>query len=222
MGATKPYFENCSDISVPLYANAVFPHQLTQWSELMPGNTNVIHITTDCVYDGIIGRYDEYAPHSAQDMYGKSKSLGEPENCMVIRTSIIGPEFGGKTRHFLSWVKSLDGKDQESYGYNNHLWNGLTTLELAYAISDIVCNYIYDIGTYHLYSSDITKYEMVRGIADVYNLDINLKKVNASQDVDRRLRTSKELNSVISPVSFESMLEELKEWEELEYERLTF
>ena len=57
LGATKPMF-NVSDISIPLYVNAIFPHQLTTWASLLPNQPRVIHITTDCVYDGKIGKYD--------------------------------------------------------------------------------------------------------------------------------------------------------------------
>jgi len=214
MGATKPYFNNCSDLSIPIYANALFPHQLAQWAELVPNKPKVIHITTDCVYDGSLGRYDEEDPHSPSDYYGKSKSLGEPPNCMVLRTSIIGPEFGGHTKHFLSWVKSMDGK--KANGYRNHLWNGLTTLELSYVILEIIMGDLYEEELYHLFSSDVTKYEMVKKVAEVYGLDIELTQVDASIAVDRRLRTLMGLNDLVTPHTFEEMLKELKDWEDNE------
>ena len=212
MGATKPYFDACSDLTVPIYANAIFPHQLAKWAELM--HTNVIHITTDCVYDGCIGRYDERAPHSPQDLYGKSKSLGEPDNCMVIRTSIIGPEARGRSKHFLSWVKSQNGK--ATNGYSNHLWNGVTTLELAYIIADVICSYYYEEEVFHIFSNDISKYDMVSQIAEAYGLNIELTKVKAKQDCDRRLRTIKKLNDLTSPKPFMEMIQELKEFEDVE------
>ena len=212
MGATKPYFTDAPDLTIPLYANAIFPHQLAKWAELM--HTNVIHITTDCVYDGHIGRYDERAPHSAQDMYGKSKSLGEPDNCMVIRTSIIGPEVGGRSKHFLSWIKGLDGKSAS--GYINHFWNGVTTLELAYIIADVICSYYYDEELFHIFSNDISKCDMISQIAGVYGLNIDLAQVEAKHSCDRRLRTIKPLNELTSPKSFIEMIQELKEFEDIE------
>jgi dTDP-4-dehydrorhamnose reductase len=109
MGATKPYFNNCTDLSIPIYTNALFPHQLALWAELVPNGPKVIHITTDCVYNGIVGEYNEYSTHGAKDKYGRSKSLGEPKNCMNLRTSIIGPELDGQSKHFLSWIKSRHG-----------------------------------------------------------------------------------------------------------------
>jgi len=212
-GATKPYFDKASDLTIPLFINAIFPHQLAKWAELMP-DTRVIHITTDCVYDGIIGRYNENAPHSAQDLYGKSKSIGEPKNCMVLRTSIIGPEIEGRARHFLSWIKSQDG--QSTKGFTNHMWNGVTTLELSYIISEIICGYFYDEGTQHIFSDDVSKYEMVSVIKDEYGLDIDLQPHETKYPVDRRLRTVKELNELFVPHTFREMIRELKEWEDVE------
>jgi dTDP-4-dehydrorhamnose reductase len=216
MGATKPYFDKCSDLSIPIYANGLFPHQLAQWAELMPGNTKVIHITTDCVYDGATGSYDEEDAHSPSDYYGKSKSMGEPNNCMVLRTSIIGPESEGSAKHFLSWVKSLHFKEEESRGFTNHYWNGLTTLELAYGIADIVCGELYEAELFHLFSTDISKYEMVRTIGNIYNLSINLVQ-HETETVDRRLRTVKGLNSLLGISPFENMIKEMNEWENNEH-----
>lgn len=211
MGATKPYF-NTSDLSIPIYANGLFPHQLAQWAELRGGG-KVIHITTDCVFDGKEGCYNELDPHSPPDFYGKSKSMGEPRNCMVLRTSIVGPEFGKNSKHFLSWVKSLDGNEEEVKGFTNHWWNGITTLELAYAISDVIYGNLYEPDLFHLFSSDITKYDMVRVIAHHYNLDIKIKPHEAGVSVDRRLRTVKGLNDVVNPNPFSEMIQELVDWE---------
>jgi len=214
MGATKPYFDNCSDLSIPIYVNALFPHQLAKWAELMPHKPNVLHITTDCVYDGYIGRYDERASHSSEDLYGKSKSLGEPDNCMVLRTSIIGPETEGRSRHFLSWIKNQDGKSCN--GYTNHWWNGVTTLELAYVISDIICTDHYEKGTFHIFSNDISKHDMIQQIAEVYNLDIDLTPTKTKIECDRRLRTVKKLNDFTNQKPFKEMIQELKKFEDIE------
>jgi dTDP-4-dehydrorhamnose reductase len=205
LGATKPMFDKATDLSTPLYVNAIFPHQLAQWGEL--SKTKVIHVTTDCVYDGCIGRYDERAPSSALDHYGKSKSLGEPDNCMVIRTSIIGPEFGDRKRHFLSWVKSM--ANQSTKGFTNHLWNGITTLEFARILSDIISFDMYEGGTHHVYSTDITKHEMVKVISEVYGLDIQLEEHKTKYSCDRRLRTINSFNWSVAPKPYDEMIKDM-------------
>ena len=74
----------------------------------------MLHITTDCVFSGQGGKYNEDAKHDEMDVYGRTKSLGEPENCSVLRTSIIGEEFNRKSRCLLEWVKSSKDKKEKS------------------------------------------------------------------------------------------------------------
>lgn len=210
IGAIKPVFDNPLKISDAIYTNAVFPRQLATWGELT--DTKIIHITTDCVYDGWIGPYKESHPHSAHDTYGMSKSLGEPDNCMVLRTSIIGPEVFGRSRSLMSWIKSQNGK--EIKGFTNHIWNGVTTLELSRIIFDIIYEELYDTDLYHIFADDITKCEMVKEIIKQYRLNIKVEEFeHPAGKVDRTLRTERELNDLVIPQDFTGMIEELVEHE---------
>ena len=209
IGAIKPTFQSTPDHTIPVYTNAVFPHQLATWGELT--STHIIHITTDCVYSGNRGKYIEDDPHDALDNYGKSKSLGEPEHAMVLRTSIFGPEQGGRKRSFLEWIKSQDGKTIN--GYSNHYWNGLTTLELANCLFDIVDADIWTKGLFHVFSEDITKYDMVKTIVEAYGLDIVVDEHETPTCIDRTLRTAKELNEYLQPACFSNMIYDLVEFE---------
>lgn len=209
IGAIKPVFNEAKDLSVPIYTNAVFPHQLATWGELT--NTNIIHITTDCVFSGHLGRYTEKSLHDALDEYGKSKSLGEPANAMVLRTSIFGPEQGGRKRSLLSWVKGQNGQTID--GYTNHYWNGLTTLELANCLLDIVDADLYTKGLFHVFSEDVTKYDIVKTIARAYDLDITINEFETDKCVDRTLRTVEDLNDYLQPSAFSNMVYDLVEFE---------
>jgi dTDP-4-dehydrorhamnose reductase len=209
IGAIKPTFSQATDLSVPIYTNAVFPHQLATWGELT--NTKIIHITTDCVFSGHKGQYTEIDPHDALDVYGKSKSLGEPENAMVIRTSIFGPEFGGRKRSFLEWVKGQ--RDKSVSGFTNHYWNGLTTLELANSLLDIVASDVWTKGLFHVFSEDVSKYDMVTQIAEAYNLNIEVNPHDTDFCIDRTLRTEKDLNDFLQPAAFSNMLYDLVDFE---------
>ena len=93
---------NINDLDFIL-TNAVFPHILANYCEAR--GAKMIHPSTDCVYSGLKGWYSEEDLHDAIDVYGKSKSLGEPKNCTVIRTSIIGEELRNKSS-FIEWVKA--------------------------------------------------------------------------------------------------------------------
>jgi len=209
IGAIKPMFANPIDVPNAIYTNAIFPRQLSTWGTLT--NTRVIHITTDCVYDGWRGEYKEGDAHNALDSYGKSKSLGEPDDCMVLRTSIIGPEFGGRTRSLLEWLKSQCGK--EINGFTNHVWNGVTTLELGRIIFDIIFDDLYEPSLFHVFSSDVTKFELVSEIIEQYGFDIKVNGHETDVSINRSLRTEMGLNDLVIPQDFEGMIQEMAEYE---------
>lgn len=153
-----------------IIVNALFPHLLADVCEV--NNVNFIHISTDCVFSGMKGHYSEDDLHDCTDTYGKTKSLGEPQNATVIRTSIIGEE-KNTAYSLLSWVLS----QKEIKGYVNHLWNGMTCLQLAKEIEQIIKHELYWLGVCHFFTiPEITKYDLCQVIADVYKLDIKIEK----------------------------------------------
>jgi dTDP-4-dehydrorhamnose reductase len=156
--------------------NTLFPHKLNEISK--KNSYKFIHITTDCVYDGSKGNYSVNDVHSAKDIYGISKSLGEPEEATIIRTSIIGEELNGK-KSLIEWVKSQ--KNGKINGYANHYWNGVTCFELAKYIKNILDNNTFWNGLKHICSPNIvTKYELCCYINEIYELNINIEKYEDS------------------------------------------
>lgn len=163
--------------------NTLFPHKLQEIAEKK--NSKLIHITTDCVFNGSKGLYDENDIHDEKNIYGVSKSLGEPENSTIIRTSIIGHEENHK-KSLLEWI--ISNKDGEINGYDNHLWNGVTCLTLANIIKDMIEKNIYWKGVRHIYSPDIvSKYELCQYVNEIYHLNIIINKINDKSDIDKSL-----------------------------------
>jgi dTDP-4-dehydrorhamnose reductase len=144
----------------------------------------MIHITTDCVFDGKLGKYNELSIHTETNDYGTSKSLGELCDATIIRTSIIGDEINNK-RSLLEWVKS--NKNGEINGYVNHYWNGVTCLELAKIILEVIDKKLYWEGVRNIFSPiSVSKYELVNIINNVYKLDIKINKFE-TEIVDKTL-----------------------------------
>ncbi len=167
--------------------NSLFPQVLAKFKNLM--KCEVIHITTDCVFSGSKGGYIETDVHDCIDDYGKSKSLGENPDLTIIRTSIIGEEKQNK-KSLLEWV--ISNKDKNIDGYENHLWNGVTCLELSKLITDIINTKLYWIGVRHIFSPNtVSKFELVYMINYVYNLDITITKKNTNNNCFRNLSTNK-------------------------------
>lgn len=191
IGIIKPYMNDNPLNAIKI--NSLFPRNLANWCKT--NNTKLIHITTDCVFSGQTGRYDESSLHDCIDEYGKSKSLGEPTDCMTIRTSIIGEEIHSNSS-LIEWVKSQKGKTIK--GFTNHFWNGVTTSQYGKICSQIITKNLYQEGLFHVHSDDLSKYELVSIINDVYDLGITIEPYSTSNSCDRTLRTNKELNSVLS------------------------
>lgn len=115
--------------------NAYFPHFLKKLCDRT--GTKLIHISTDCVFSGKKGNYKETDFRDADDVYGRSKALGEIVNDkdLTIRTSIIGPELKVNGEGLFHWFMHQSGTVN---GFKTALWGGVTTLELAKAVDAAV------------------------------------------------------------------------------------
>lgn len=176
--------------------NSLFPHFLSTL------NCNVIHITTDCVFSGKDGSYTEDSLHDCLDDYGKSKSLGENPNLTIIRTSIIGEELQNK-KSLIEWVKT--NHNTTINGYLNHFWNGVTCLELAKHIGDIIKTGLYWKGVRHYFSPDtVSKYQLVSYINEIYELNNEVIPI-MSEYCDRSLKTK--FNNPVTKTIKEQIIE---------------
>jgi len=202
IGVIKPFIEK--NIPRSIQTNSMFPRILAEHCKAI--NCKLIHITTDCVFSGADGNYTEDSLHDCTDSYGKTKSLGEPINCMTIRTSIIGEELH-KNVSLISWVNSQKGK--EVNGFSNHLWNGITTKQYAKICSQIIDQALYQEGIYHVFSNSVNKYELLCLLNERFNLDLKINKTVADSDINRTLSTVKELNSFLSIPSIEEQIKEI-------------
>ena len=183
--------------------NAVFPHLLQKMCEEV--GCNFIHVTTDCVFDGLRGSYSELDRHDAIDMYGITKSLGEPEGATVIRTSIIGEEFKN-FYSLLEWVKT--NRDKEVRGYTNHIWNGITCLQFAKVCRYIIKNNLYWQGVKHLTAPNtISKFNLVKLISNVYDLNVKVVPYETEIKCDRSLISVRSDVYFVTPELEEQLLE---------------
>ena len=198
IGVIKPFInENNQDsIKNAIKINSLFPHDLITKS----AKTKVFQIATDCVFDGKKGNYLEFDSHDAEDVYGKSKSLGEinAKNFINIRCSIIGPELSGH-KSLLDWFKFLPFKSK-AFGFKNHNWNGITTYAFGKVICGIIKKKLNIPNVIHLVPKDhVNKFQLL-SIFKKYLLrkDINLRSKNSNLKINRTIETSdKNLNKKI-------------------------
>ena len=189
IGAIKPLIKESDPKSVinAQTINSFLPLNIAKSANEF--NFKYLQIGTDCVFNGEKGGYNEESNTDAIDVYGKTKIAGEitVKNKTVIRSSIIGPEYG-TGRSLLNWFYH-EQSDAVS-GFNNHLWNGVTTLNFANVINGIIENN-YDVGLIqHLIPSDVvTKYELLHLFAKYFKKDIGINKSEADTVINRTLTT---------------------------------
>jgi len=189
IGRIKPTIDEDDSESVyqAKQINSNLPKQIEKLSEA--GRFKIIQIGTDCVFSGKKGLYTINDGYDASDIYGRTKSDGEIDSGkkMLIRTSIVGPEVK-PGQSLLNWFLELD-KDSEVDGFENHKWNGITTLAFAKIVKGIILNNIYTPKIIHLTPKDlVSKYELLSMFSSSFKReDIVINPTNAHLVIDRTL-----------------------------------
>jgi len=154
--------------------NSLLPHQLHRWCA--ENNSRLIHISTDCVFDGVRGQYRETDDSNARDVYGKSKFLGETDDrepaAVTLRTSIIGRELGAG-HGLVEWFLAQQGKSVK--GFRRAIFTGFTTHELANVITRVIRHNPTLRGLYQVASPPIDKFELLGLLRDAFGLQVDIQ-----------------------------------------------
>ena len=192
VGLTKTHIDEADPSSVEraVRLNILFPISLAQAAG--KSGVRIIQVATDCVFSGKQGHYTESSSHDADDVYGKSKSIGEvrSENVLHLRCSLVGPEIVGRSSLFFEWIRGLEyGAIVD--GFVDHIWNGLTSQAFGAIVSGIVESGTFFSGVQHLVPADsLTKFELVNIELDLLGrTDVVVSKTITGNKVDRTLET---------------------------------
>ena len=163
------------EVNEPLLAigvNSMFPHKLAQLAE--KNKFRVVHFSTDCVFNGQLGNYNEESVTTGEDPYGQTKALGEIRypHTLTIRSSFIGRELAGRTE-LLEWLISQDGKTIK--GFTKAMYSGVSTHVMSRVVLDIIENHP-EISHLHQLSTaePISKYDLLCLARDAFKLDIEI------------------------------------------------
>lgn len=166
----------------------------------------LITLSTDCVFTGEKGNYTEDDFPDARDLYGISKLLGEinNNNCLTIRTSIIGRELDS-AHGLVEWFLSNRGKTIK--GYLNAIYSGFPTIILAEILSGIIADSPRLQGIYHVSSDTINKFELLGLLNKYYKANAVIEPFE-DFIVDRSLDSSVFRQATgFSPLTWEQMIE---------------
>ena len=111
-----------------VFSNSYLPHYLSEITSKT--HTQIIHMSTDCVFSGKKGQYTENDFPDGNTFYDKSKALGElnEEKNLTLRNSIVGPDLNPNGIGLLNWFLQ---QKTDINGFVKAIWTGQTTLQLA-------------------------------------------------------------------------------------------
>lgn len=185
----------------------------------------LIYISTDYVFGGEKGLYNEEDLPNPVDFYGLTKLEGEKnskrvsENCAVLRTSVLYGRHPWK-QDFATWVINKLKQNQEISVVNDHfntptLAENLSCIALEVATSDLK-------GIFHTSGCErISRYDFAKRIAQAFKLDSSfikpismkeLKAWTAKRPRDSSLDTTKIQKQLrTKPLNINEGLSKLKE-----------
>jgi dTDP-4-dehydrorhamnose reductase len=207
-----------SDPVVAIAINSLFPHQLAAACDRR--TVRLIHISTDCVFSGRLqppARYVEQDDPDAQDLYGRSKLLGEVTDttALTLRTSIIGTELE-RSSGLLAWLQSQAGKQIQ--GYRNSIFSGLTTHALVRLLAHVITHAPDLRGLYHLSAEPITKLDLVSHLNDQLGLGCSVQPVDGPT-INRALDSQRFHNDTgLEVPDWTTMVAELGVTEEMQFQ----
>ena len=187
--------------------NSYLPHFLEK--ETKNTQCKIIHISTDCVFSGVKGGYNELDFKDGVGFYSQSKALGEVINNkdLTIRTSIIGPELNSSGIGLLHWF--LNQKNDIS-GYSGAYWSGVTTLELAKFIHIVITSNTDLNGIFHLTNNlKIDKYSLLKLFQNIFKLNTFKVHSNDKYQIDKSLINTYNKN-VFAVSDYETMIHEMR------------
>ncbi len=208
IGATKHKKEGNSPLNA-IELNSLLPHRLAQVCTL--AKARFIHISTDCVFSGKVGFYSESSFADADDVYGRSKALGEVTygGALTLRTSTIGHELQSNYG-LLNWFLS---QESSCKGFSKAIFSGLPTVVFAQIIRDVVLKNTQLTGLYHVAAEPINKYDLLQLIAKIYKKEINIE-CDDNFIIDRSLDASKFNQATgYNPPTWQNLIETMHQYQ---------
>ena len=190
-----------------VYLNSYLPHYLAKLTE--GTDTQVIHMSTDCVFSGERGEYTEEDMRDGKTFYDRSKALGELEDDknLTLRNSIVGPDIKKGGIGLMNWFMQQHGTVN---GYTKAIWTGQTTLQLAKTMEIAAKEKVH--GLYNMVpDNSISKFDLL----GLFNQYLRKDKVNiipvSNVIADKSLKRTRWDFAYKIP-DYEKMIAELAEW----------
>jgi dTDP-4-dehydrorhamnose reductase len=190
-----------------VFLNSYLPHFLAEMTD--GTRTQIIQLSTDCVFSGKTGNYTEDSLRDGVTFYDRSKALGElvDDKNITLRNSIVGPDIDSEGIGLLNWFMKQTGEIQ---GYTDALWTGMTTHQLAKIVENAAAQRAY--GLYHMVPDhNISKYELLKLFNHFMRNDSVKIRPDSGFTADRTLiRTHFDFAEIVP--DYETMVRDLAGW----------
>lgn len=189
-----------------LEINALLPHRLAAMCRA--AGARLVHMSTDCVFSGRRGGYTEEDASDAEDLYGRTKFLGEVRepHCVTLRTSIIGLELSRKGG-LIEWFLAQEG---EIRGFTRAIYTGLTTAEMSRVIERVLLGHPDLSGVWQVASEPINKHDLLTRLKEILARDDISIVADGRVEIDRSLSgTAFEESTGYHAPTWDAMLQEL-------------
>jgi dTDP-4-dehydrorhamnose reductase len=205
IGILNQFAEQNKELAV--FLNAYFPHLLVSITNNT--ETQVIHMSTDCVFSGKQGSYSENDLKDGESFYDRSKALGEIDDNknITLRNSIVGPDINPDGIGLFNWFMKQNGT---VYGFTRVLWTGLTTLQLAKVMEAAAKKKAS--GLYNMvYKDAISKYDLLNLFNHYFRDDKLIILPSENFVIDKSLKRTNFNFEFIIP-DYNTMISELSDW----------
>ena len=161
------------------------------------------------MFSGKNGPYREDSFRDGNAVYDRTKALGEVANGddLTIRTSIIGPELLPSGTGLFNWFMK---QAKVVTGYQNVLWSGVTTTQIADFIAYVIGTQAALRGIVHYATpSGISKFELLKVLNHVFERGKEIRPVEEPR-ADKRLNVRDDMSCV--PPTYIAQIASLKAW----------
>jgi dTDP-4-dehydrorhamnose reductase len=149
----------------------------------------MIHISTDAVFDGVTGDYDEASPTNPLSVYAQTKLAGEQAvgernpDAVIARVVFFGWSMPGNRSLAEFFLNNLRAGNPVK-GFTDTLFSPLYTEDLAEILLEMVTAGLS--GIYHVVSPEhLSKYEFGLRIAKRFGFDVGLIEPIRMQEISR-------------------------------------
>lgn len=204
IGIVSQKFQKCNTSDIIKW-NSLWPNILME--NCINHNIKLLQISTDCIFDGVNGCYDENNQAYASGLYGTSKRLGEisGKNVKTVRLSTIGFEDDEQKHGLLEWFLS---QKTQVMGYEKVFYSGFATSELYRVVDWVLMNWdVFELA--HIPGIKINKYQLLKKISLIYGHDVDIQPISFPK-IDRSLITINNLHNMIEFPNWDEQLVRLK------------